>query len=109
MNKELQITFRGLDPSEFIDSYVRKRAEKLERFADHIVGCHVVIESPHHHKSHGGHFKVMIDLKLPGDEIVVGNHHRENKSHEDVYATIDDAFEDVTRVLQERLRKRRGD
>jgi len=48
-----QITFRGLEPSEALESYVRERAEQLERFYSGIVHCHVLVELPHRHAEHG--------------------------------------------------------
>ncbi len=44
MNRPLQITFRGMGPSEEMSEYIRGEAEKLEQFFDRIVGCHVVLE-----------------------------------------------------------------
>jgi ribosomal subunit interface protein len=105
----LQITFRGIAPSEPIESYVRTRAAKLERFSDRITGCHVMIEAPHRHKRHGHHYLVRIDLVVPGSELVVRRDPAERKDQEDVYASIDAAFDDAQRVLEDQVRKQRGD
>lgn len=109
MEKPLQITFRGIPSSEAVESYVRTRADKLERLSERIVGCHVTLESPHRHKQHGRHWVVRIDLAVPGLEIAVTRDPSESKEHEDLYAAIDAAFDDAKRMLDEHTRTARGD
>jgi ribosomal subunit interface protein len=109
MQTPLQITLRGIVRSEPIESYVRTRADKLERFSDRITGCHVMIEQPHRHKRHGRHHRVRIDLAVPGNEIVVTRNPDERKDQEDLYASIDAAFDDAQRVLEDHVRTQRGD
>lgn len=109
MQTPLQITFRGIAPSEPIESYVRTRADKLERFFDRITGCHVMIETPHRHKRHGHHYRIRIDLVVPGDELVVKRDPAERKDQEDLYASIDAAFDDAQRILEDHVRLQRGD
>jgi cold shock CspA family protein len=98
-----------MSSSEAIEAYVRKRAEKLEDFTSDIMSCRVAIEIPHRHKLHGYHFRVRIDLKLRGAELVVGRDPAERKEHEDVHAAIDAAFDTAKRLIEDFVRKRRGD
>jgi cold shock CspA family protein/ribosome-associated translation inhibitor RaiA len=110
MQLPLQITFRDMKPSESMADYVKVRAGKLETFYGRLTSCRVVIEAPsqrHHHK--GKRFHVLIDLTVPGAELVVGRNPGEALVHEDPYASIDAAFDDAQRVLEDHLRKRRGD
>ncbi|HVY49741.1 MAG TPA: HPF/RaiA family ribosome-associated protein [Minicystis sp.] len=109
MQTPLQITFRGIGPSDAIEDYVRARADKLEHFFDRITGCHVMIETPHRHKRHGYHHRIRIDLVVPGKELVVTRDPDERKGQEDVYASIDAAFDDAQRVLEDQIRTQRGD
>jgi len=109
MQTPLQITFRGIAASDPIETYVRTRADKLERFAERITGCHVMIETPHRHKKHGHHHRVRIDLAVPGDELVVTRDPDARKEQEDLYASIDAAFDDAQRLLEDHVRRQRGD
>jgi ribosomal subunit interface protein len=105
----IQITFRGLGPSTAIEDYVRRRAAKLETFFRRITGCHVTVEAPNHlHHKQGRQYRVLVDMVVPKAELVVGRTPDAGSSHEDVYAAIDDAFDDAGRVLQEYVRKQRG-
>lgn len=100
MNRPLQITFRGMGPSEAMSEYIRDQAEKLEQLFGRVVGCHVVVEQPHRHQRQGNHFHVRVALHVPGRDIVVGKDHGERSTHEDPYQAVNDAFEAARMQLQ---------
>jgi ribosomal subunit interface protein len=99
----LQVTFRGFPPSDAIKERVREHADKLSTFHTHITGCRVAIESPGHHHKHGQHYRVRVDVSVPGAEIVVGGD--ADPSYADAYAAVDGAFRDAARVLREHQKK----
>ncbi|MDP9000825.1 MAG: HPF/RaiA family ribosome-associated protein [Myxococcota bacterium] len=105
----VQITYRDLTHTDAIDAYVRKRADKLGRFAARIIACRVAVEAPHRHKHHGRHYRVRIDLAIPGAELVVARCPDIGREHEDPYAAIDDAFAHAGRLLHEHARRLRTD
>lgn len=109
MKKPLEITFRHMDVSPALETIVRERAEKLEKFCDQIIGCSVVIESPHKHRHKGNLHRLRIKLTVPGEEIVVQRSPDENHSHEDPYVVVRDAFDSLRRQLEDYTRKRRGE
>jgi ribosomal subunit interface protein len=96
-----------MEPSDAIEQYVVTKGGKLERFVDQIMRCRVMLEAPHRHQSKGDRYHVRIDLTVPGDELVVSRN-PENLSHQDMYACIDEAFDDAQRILQDYARRRRG-
>ena len=105
----LRITFRDMSPSESVEAYVRRRAERLEKLSGRIADCHVTIEMPHRHHLHGRPFHVSVELRVPGGEIH-SNHAREDAlASLDAYAAIDRAFERAAHQLQRHLRIRRGE
>ncbi len=108
MDSPLQITFRGVSPSEAIETKVRERAARLERHYDHIIGCRVVIEATHHRQHQGTIYNVRIDLTVPGGELVVNRESAENHAHEDLYVAIRDAFDAARRRLEDHGRRQRG-
>lgn len=109
MQTPLQITYRDVAPSDAIESYVRTRAEKLQRFSDRITGCHVTLETPHRHKRHGHHHRVRVEIVVPGADLVVTRDPAPSKDKEDLYASIDAAFDDAQRRLEDHARTQRGD
>ena len=108
MQQPIQITFKGMEHSDAIDTWVRDRAAKLEKFSEPIIHCHVVIEAPDRHSQHGGLYRVRLDLTVPGDEVVVSHQGPEDQAHEDVYVALRDAFRAARRQLQDSIRKKRG-
>jgi ribosomal subunit interface protein len=109
MQTPIQITFRDVQHSDPVEQYVLARAAKLDSLASRIVGCHVTLELPHRHQQHGRHYRVRVDLHLPGGEVTVGNTHDDDRNDEDLYAAIDAAFELAGRRLQDFVRRQRGD
>jgi ribosomal subunit interface protein len=109
MQLPLQITFHGIEHSDAVERYVRLRAEKLDLLTPRITACHVALEMPHRHARHGEHYRVRIDLTLPRGELVAARAPDDAKAHEDLYAAIDSAFDDMGRRLQDFVRRHRGD
>lgn len=110
MQRPIQITFRGMDPSEAVEQRVREKAAALETYFDRLIGCHVVVESPHRHSQQGNLYHVTVELSVPGGPpIVVGREHHDKQAHEDVYVAIRDAFGAARRRLQDHARKLRAD
>ncbi len=105
----VHITFRGVPFSEAIEGYVRKHTEKLETFGPRVTGCYVTVEAPHQHRKSGRHFRVRIDLTVPGGELVVGRAPDEDLTNEDAYAAVNQAFDRMQRRLEDYVRRQRGD
>lgn|SRR5687768_2189887 len=104
MKLQLQITTRDVPHSEALEGHIRQKAEKLETFYPHIMGCRVVVEVPHKHKHQGRVFNVRLDITVPGKELVVNR-----EPHEDVYVALRDAFGAAKRQLEDYGRRQRGD
>ena len=96
-----------MDPSPSVEDRIRKKAAKLERFHDRIVGCTVVVEAPHRHHHKGKLYNVRVDISVPGKDVVVD--HAKPIDHEDVSVAIRDAFDAAARRLEDQARKMRGD
>ncbi|MBI3481128.1 MAG: ribosome-associated translation inhibitor RaiA [Nitrosomonadales bacterium] len=104
MRIPLQITVRGMEHSEALETHIRDKANKLDEFFDRIMSCRVVVEVPHKHHHQGKQFNVRLDIGVPGSEIVVNRDHAE-----DVYVALRDAFDAAKRKLEDYARKVRGD
>jgi ribosomal subunit interface protein len=108
MTASVHIVFRDFEATEALDTYVRRHVEKLQAQVSRLVSCNVAVESPHRHKQHGRHFRVRIDLMLPGTELVVDRTPEPNRDHEDAYAAIDDAFDHALRRANEHTKRARS-
>jgi len=109
MQSPLQITFRHMPSSDAVAARIQERAAELERFFDRIISCRVVVECRHPRRQQGNLFRVGVDLKVPGNEIVVGRDPAAHHAHEDVHVAIRDAFDATRRLLEDHVRQGRGD
>lgn len=98
----LQLSFRDVPPPRQaeLEERVRRRAEKLERFCDHITSCRVAIERR----------GVRIDLTVPpGHELVVRKEPGDNDGQSDLLTVVNGAFEAAERQLKALVEKQRGE
>jgi cold shock CspA family protein/ribosome-associated translation inhibitor RaiA len=68
----------------------------------------VTVEAPHKHHRQGKLYRVAVDVRLPGGEVVASRDPSAHHAHEDVYVSLRDAFKAVRRQLQDYVRVRRG-
>lgn len=104
MQTQATITFRNMDRDAAIEREIERHVEKLERFHDHITSCRVTVDVPHQHRQQGKLYSLHIDLKVPGDELVIAREQPRHR-HEDIHATIHDAFKAAERLLEERIER----
>lgn len=107
MQTPLQLTFRGMLRSDALVAHLEKRAGKLEQVFERIISCHVVVKRAGHHRQSGGRYEFMINLGLPGHEIVVSRGPPEDHDPESPYVGADRAFEEAERQLEDWLRRQR--
>jgi ribosome-associated translation inhibitor RaiA/cold shock CspA family protein len=109
MQLPLQISFRHMEPSPAIETRIRSRVAELERLFDRIISCRVVVECRHPRQQQGKLFRVRVDLKVPGREIVVGRDPAAHRAHEDAHVAVRDAFDAARRLLEDHARKARAE
>jgi ribosome-associated translation inhibitor RaiA len=108
MKSPLQITVRDMEPSMAVEASVRAHAQKLERLCPRLTSCHVTIDSPHRHKTHGRHFRVRIEIGVPGNRFVVDRDPSGDWRNEDAYTALSAAFEHAARQLSDGARRSRS-
>ena len=110
----VEVTFRNMKTSEWLEHDIRGRAAKLETYCPDIVTCRVMVGKPHRHHENGNRFDVHIDIAVPGEDIAVTHspHFRktvEDGARKDIRAVVRDAFASAKRQLQDYVRRRRHD
>jgi ribosome-associated translation inhibitor RaiA len=123
----VQITFRNMDSSSWVEDRIRDEAQKLDRYYERITSCRVMVEVPHRHHQHGQHYHIRVELGVPGTELVVTHepslhsaqtqggagewekHLELHPEHKDIYIAIHDAFKHARRQLQDYVRRMRGE
>jgi ribosomal subunit interface protein len=100
VQKPLEITFRHMTPSPALEATIRERSAKLEKFCADMIGCHVIVETPHKHHHKGNLYDIRIDVTVPGQEIAVRHTPDAQHSHEDAFVAVRDAFDSMRRQLE---------
>jgi cold shock CspA family protein/ribosome-associated translation inhibitor RaiA len=126
MQLEPSITFRGIGPSEALDTDIRQRIHKLETYYGGIMGCRILVEFAQRHHEVGNRYHVRIDLTVPGEQIVVAHEAslrarvrdeavlRARKAFEPdperkhAHVAVRQAFDIARRRLQDYARRQRG-
>ena len=109
MQLPLNVSYRGLEKSEAIETMVRDKATHLDKFCDHIGRCDVAIEQPNHAHKKGNPYRVRIDVTVPpGHELIAEEEQIDNGTHEPLYKAVHDAFKVMERQLRHLVDKQRG-
>jgi len=58
--------------SRRIDLFLALPVEKLDRMYNHLIGCRVSVENLHRQHRTGNVYEVHIELRVPGEDVVVG-------------------------------------
>jgi ribosome-associated translation inhibitor RaiA len=108
MRQPLRITYRNVEPSPVIDTLVRDWADKLDAIYARITHCSVTLEAPNLHHRNGRHFRVRVEVTIPGGELVVGRDPPAGSTNEDLYRATMEAFRAMRRRLRHVILRRRG-
>lgn len=100
MQVPLEIAFRNMEPSEFLERRIRERVDRLHRFFDRIVSCHVAVEVPHRSQHNALTYHVRIEVSVPEKLLVVSRDPGDIVEHFDAYIAVRDAFDAMERQLE---------
>lgn len=109
MKLPLQVHFQHMRPSETIARIIEEKANALDTFSSRIMSCRVVIEPATRRHRKGNHYQVRVILTVPGAELVATREPTEHDAYEDVFVSIRDAFAASRRLLEDYVRRQRGD
>jgi len=96
----LQITVRSISDSPTIEYHIRKHFGKLNRIYSKISNCRVVIDVPQNHKHKGKIFSVIIDITIPGKELI------SRKQSKNLYVAIRDSFAAIEKLLEKHIKRK---
>lgn len=103
----IKITFHNVPHSQAVEDKARKQAEKLGQFYNKIRSCQVTIET-HKHQHKGRIYHVIVSILVPNAELVANRFLEKKHSHENIYVTVRDSFDAMTRQLKAYSHKKHG-
>lgn len=102
------VTFRGMDVSEALCTKIEERAQRLNRFAEDILSCNVVVNACGHKHHHGNRYNVRASVTLRDCTIETGHTPSPDSSREDAYLAVTHTFDAMRRRIEDHVRRRRG-
>ena len=109
MQTPIEIRFHQLPTSQSLHALIADKASKLERYYDRITGCTVTVDAPNLHRHRKGkHYRVRIELAVPGGTIVVARDPQDETTYENIYAAVNKAFRTAKRQLGEFAERQRA-
>lgn len=106
-----EISFSNVEKTPRLESLIHEKTERLEKFFDNLISCHIDVAQPHAHPDSGSGYRVRIELRVPPKDQLVAH---EPSSHGEINDTVETvvrrAFDAVERQLKahvERLRDTR--
>jgi len=112
MDIPVEIVFHNMPSKPAVETEIRTRVAKLDRLYEHLTGCRVSVEQLHRRHHTGNLYEVHIDMRVPGDELVVSHEPhraREKFADPDLGIALRNAFKAAERRLLDYKRKQRGD
>jgi ribosome-associated translation inhibitor RaiA len=94
----IEITFRGMAPSDPLVQRVRRRAEALGRIDDHLTRCHVTVQASRR-LFRRPRCSVRLDLHVGERDLVVDR--RRRRGMREVDQAIEDAFDAAERRVED--------
>ena len=105
-----EIIFHDVDRSEWVQSYIAERVQKLDRFAEGITRCHVTLaqEAAAHNK--GNRYSVMVEVRMPPNhDLAVKKQKIIRDMHTQLPALINLAFGAIETQVKRTAQRRRAD
>ncbi|MGB7087691.1 MAG: HPF/RaiA family ribosome-associated protein [Phormidesmis sp.] len=97
-----EISYRGVDKTDALETLIAEKIDKLEQFYTQISSCHVAIEKVHDHPESGSPYRVRLDITVPEDrEIVVDKSPDKGVQYRPLEAIIRETFDIANRQLKE--------
>ncbi len=99
MQTPVEITWHNMAPVRHVETRVKQRVARLEKFFGRITRCHVVVEAPHQRHRQGNRYEVRVEVTVPGGELSVNRGPGDDEAHIDVLVAVRDAFDAMERKL----------
>jgi ribosome-associated translation inhibitor RaiA len=107
MQVQLDISHQGVGAPAAVVANIRRRAAKLDRFADEIGACHAAIGAAPRSGHKGEVYTVWVQLRWRHAAAADGSAPHAERSHADMLVAIHHVFDDVLDQLRLREADRR--
>jgi len=96
-----EITFHGIEHSDYNADYIQERIQRLEHLTDDIIACRVTVERPHRNHRQGNAYHVRVELTLPKHRDLIAKKEAGQRRAVELRTVIKEAFEAVEKQVKE--------
>ena len=107
MQVPMEISYKDVDKSEWIEDFIQERVNKLQRFARDLISCRVAVEKDHKRRHGGNPFYVRVETSLPGKKRLA-TASEPLEAREDRKTELQNAIRDAFDSMEKRLKKAAG-
>lgn len=101
MQVPLEMIWHEMDPLPHVESRVRERVARLEKFFDRIIGVRVVVEAAHRRpRGSSVDYEVRLEVTVPGSVLTIDRKPGDVHTHKDPQMAVRDAFQAMERKLK---------
>ncbi len=105
-----EIIFHDVDRSEWVETYIGERVQRLERFAEGITRCHVTLTQEVASHTKGNRYSVMVEVRLPPNHDLAAKKQKVVKDMQtQLPALINQAFGAIETQLKRTAQLRRAE
>lgn len=108
METPVEIAFTDMDPSDEINTLILEKVDHLDQLYGGITSCHVYVKAPHQSQRKGNLYEITIEVRIPGNELVVRSQN-DAPEHEHLRVAVRDAFRAMERKLERWKERHRGE
>ena len=102
------ITFRNMDEPQGLADQIHAKVAGLEKLYPRLTAARVTIERRTHRHPVGELFQVLIDITIPGAELVVSREPSDHDAYQDLRTIVHGAFDDIRRQLENHVSRQRA-
>ena len=103
-----QINFRNIDEPQGLADQIHDKVAGLEKIYPRLTAARVTIERRDHRRPIGQLFHVLIDVTIPGAELVVSREPSDHDAYQELRTIVHDAFDDIRRQLENHISRQRA-
>jgi cold shock CspA family protein/ribosome-associated translation inhibitor RaiA len=105
-----EIIFHDVDRSQWVETYIGERVQRLERFAEGITRCHVTLTQEVASHTKGNRYSVMVEVRLPPNHDLAAKKQKVVKDMQtQLPALINQAFGAIETQLKRTAQLRRAE
>ena len=108
MQVPLEISYKDVDKSEWIEKFIQEKVDKLQRLAREMISCRVAVEKDHQRRHGENPFYVRVETSLPGKKRLA-TASEDLKAGDDSSTDLQNAIREAFEAMERRLKKAKGD